>query len=1147
MTKHCSSCGNTNCAPQAKFCTQCGNALASPTASTTTPTTTTFTAPKITTATSKSTLKPAPVISTTTTTNNNNNVRPNTITPKTNKLSQSTGSLKPLPSVPTTTTTTTTTTQVSASPPPLPTKPRTTTSSASTITKPLPSVVNTNAGSATGNSVNVTRIRATTTAPKPDNSQRSVSSSSLPIAPKESSENFMNIKLKSTKINNGEPINNGANRPKANTVSLVALDEKAKLPPGSFVKLAVKSRDQMDNIAHRDILILNGEKDKAESTNGKDTAVSEQHHHVALKEEKRNGNVTTASVVPPELPPKKRSSSGGSLSGSSSGITPTLPTQPSMEKMSIPLPPPLDKEKEAERERQRQLERDEREKQRLAEKEQKAAERERLKKEEREERDRKELEKEKSRKGERDEKERLKQLEREKKAEEKRQRTMEREKKRTLKIEKDKERERTRETGTGSPLTVLSGDEADHEDSDSGDAEVESNTNSHTTTTSTTATSSNGNESVSSPKMSFADMSEVVKNKDIERKKKEREKYNTSPARSRFFSFILGSGEKEKDSNSLGNSDDEFVISSPVSQTPLSPATGIDDNTSVDGDSEDGQPQQLRKWAIKRNELNGSKGDLMASISPPLLSVNAGSGNSSLQLTPQRHSMGSDTSGAASPAPITASPQSNSSSHLKDAPSASSMHIGSSSSTSSLSLVSQSPTGSAPLLPPNLPEMPQATDQRSRVIEEIIVTERDYIRDMEIMVWMRREMVGQEDAKGAALEEINILFSNVEQLLMVNHELYKKFVELPIPTDPNNTDFGASIANAFISLSQFLKSYFVYCSNQQKALSTFSALRGKNCSFLGYLLTRRECRSLPFDSFLIKPVQRVCKYPLLLRELIKSTPNTMSSYTLLQEAQKKIESIVSIVNEKKREFDGQMRICHQIWWFQTESPEILNSLLSEFKQVIETNHMVEYKKYVEDRERQSKSHVDFDEWRKAVKNKPLPEPPRSPSFNDSPKPSTKALPAVPQSTDSISIRVSCHHLDPRHVEISKELPTLKSLKEKIQLKFSLDNLDFTVQSNQSGAGPYQTIHNDQDLQNIVKSDQHEIEMKIIALKFYSEMNKLFLSLFICLSFINIIYGLFWTSIIIDNNPAKYGTPNCTYNVSPEQQCSLEYKPESDFL
>jgi hypothetical protein len=52
---------------------------------------------------------------------------------------------------------------------------------------------------------------------------------------------------------------------------------------------------------------------------------------------------------------------------------------------------------------------------------------------------------------------------------------------------------------------------------------------------------------------------------------------------------------------------------------------------------------------------------------------------------------------------------------------------------------------------------------------------------------------------------------------------------------------------------------------------------------------------------MIKPVQRICKYPLLLKELINKTEPTHPEYATLKEAQAKIEDIVLSINEKKRD------------------------------------------------------------------------------------------------------------------------------------------------------------------------------------------------------------------------------------------------------
>jgi len=61
---------------------------------------------------------------------------------------------------------------------------------------------------------------------------------------------------------------------------------------------------------------------------------------------------------------------------------------------------------------------------------------------------------------------------------------------------------------------------------------------------------------------------------------------------------------------------------------------------------------------------------------------------------------------------------------------------------------------------------------------------------------------------------------------------------------------------------------------------------------------------------MIKPVQRLCKYPLLLRELLKFTPESHPDHAALQAAYIKIEEAVSHVNEAKRKKENSEKMRH---------------------------------------------------------------------------------------------------------------------------------------------------------------------------------------------------------------------------------------------
>lgn len=62
--------------------------------------------------------------------------------------------------------------------------------------------------------------------------------------------------------------------------------------------------------------------------------------------------------------------------------------------------------------------------------------------------------------------------------------------------------------------------------------------------------------------------------------------------------------------------------------------------------------------------------------------------------------------------------------------------------------------------------------------------------------------------------------------------------------------------------------YNTYCTNHSQSLLKLHSLLQSNRNFKNFLEETCKlpvCRGLALNSFLIKPVQRICKYPLLLK------------------------------------------------------------------------------------------------------------------------------------------------------------------------------------------------------------------------------------------------------------------------------------------
>ena len=80
-----------------------------------------------------------------------------------------------------------------------------------------------------------------------------------------------------------------------------------------------------------------------------------------------------------------------------------------------------------------------------------------------------------------------------------------------------------------------------------------------------------------------------------------------------------------------------------------------------------------------------------------------------------------------------------------------------------------------------------------------------------------------------------------------------------------------------------------------------------------------KSKGLDVSSYLIKPVQRICKYPLLLEQLLKFTPKDHNDYEKLFQATQKMNSVVDVINKGKR----QLETFHKASFLQIEIERVL--------------------------------------------------------------------------------------------------------------------------------------------------------------------------------------------------------------------------------
>jgi hypothetical protein len=111
-------------------------------------------------------------------------------------------------------------------------------------------------------------------------------------------------------------------------------------------------------------------------------------------------------------------------------------------------------------------------------------------------------------------------------------------------------------------------------------------------------------------------------------------------------------------------------------------------------------------------------------------------------------------------------------------------------------------------------------------------------------------------------KHIEAIFINLEAILIVNKEFLRALEERAA-----ESAIIEQVSDIFLKSAEKFIGYSLYCSHQQSSLSKLKELSGKNAvkSFIEDAYKTSATRGLDLNAFLIKPVQRLCKYPLLIR------------------------------------------------------------------------------------------------------------------------------------------------------------------------------------------------------------------------------------------------------------------------------------------
>ncbi|POI30602.1 hypothetical protein CIB84_005647, partial [Bambusicola thoracicus] len=151
-------------------------------------------------------------------------------------------------------------------------------------------------------------------------------------------------------------------------------------------------------------------------------------------------------------------------------------------------------------------------------------------------------------------------------------------------------------------------------------------------------------------------------------------------------------------------------------------------------------------------------------------------------------------------------------------------------------------------------------------------------------------------------QELNQIFGTLDSLIPLHEDLLRRLQE--VRKSDGSTEH---VGHILVGWLPCLNSYDSYCSNQvaAKALLDHKKQDHRVQDFLQRCLESPFSRKLDLWNFLDIPRSRLVKYPLLLREILRHTPNDHPDQQHLEEAINIIQGIVAEINIKTGESECQ--------------------------------------------------------------------------------------------------------------------------------------------------------------------------------------------------------------------------------------------------
>ncbi|XP_029964002.1 T-lymphoma invasion and metastasis-inducing protein 1-like isoform X1 [Salarias fasciatus] len=221
--------------------------------------------------------------------------------------------------------------------------------------------------------------------------------------------------------------------------------------------------------------------------------------------------------------------------------------------------------------------------------------------------------------------------------------------------------------------------------------------------------------------------------------------------------------------------------------------------------------------------------------------------------------------------------------------------------------VSSSPSPDSPFPPPAALRQLSDADKLRKVICELVETERTYVKDLNCLIG--RYLTPLQKEPFLTQDELDVLFGNLPEMVEFQVEFLKTLEDgtrlVPDLEKLESVDqfkkILFSLGGSFLYYADRFKIYSAFCASHTKVPKVLVKAK-TDPNFKAFLDERnpKQQHSSTLESYLIKPIQRVLKYPLLLKELYSLTDPDSEEHYHLDVAMKAMNKVASHINEMQK-------------------------------------------------------------------------------------------------------------------------------------------------------------------------------------------------------------------------------------------------------